>query len=136
VVVSVLYLAIQVRQNTRSIRASTYQAFSESFRDFRALLVGDERLGALWGRGLASRSELPPPERAQFDALLMNFLRAVEVSFYQSANGLLDAAFYEGWLDEALVIWRRPGALEWWSENARFFNPDFRAVWQRRLTNG
>jgi hypothetical protein len=134
VVISVLYLAIQVRQNTRSVRASTYQAFSESFRDFRNLLLGDERLGALWGRGLRSRSELSQTERSQFDTLLMNFLRGVEVSFYQETNGLLDAAFYNGWLDEALTIWRQPGPREWWLENARFFNPEFRAVWERRLT--
>lgn len=130
-----LYLAIQVRQNTRSLRASTYQAFSESFRDFRNLLVTDERLGALWFRGLRSRSELPPPQRGQFDALLMNFLRGVEVSFYQETNGLLDAAFYRGWLEEALTIWRLPGPREWWSENAQFFNADFRALWERRLTS-
>jgi hypothetical protein len=135
VVISVLYLAIQVRQNTRSVRAATYQAFSESFRDFRNVLLGDERLGAVWGRGLRSRSELSQTERSQFDALLMNFLRGVEVSFYQETNGLLDAAFYNGWLDEALTIWRQPGPREWWLENARFFNSEFRAVWERRLTS-
>jgi len=47
VIVSLLYLALQIRQNTRSVRASTYQAFSESFRDLRNLLVGDERLGTI-----------------------------------------------------------------------------------------
>lgn len=131
-----LYLAIQVRQNTRSVRASTYQAFSESFRDFRNLLVGDERLGAIWAGGLRSRSELSLAQRSQFDALLMNFLRGVEVSFYQQANGLLDADFYSGWIDEASAIWSQPGPREWWSENSQFFNPEFRAVWERRLTNG
>jgi len=136
VIVSLLYLAIQIRQNTRSLRASTYQAFSESFRDFRNLLIGNERLGAVWGRGLRSRSELAEPERARFDALLMNFLRGVEVSFYQEANGLLDSEFYKGWIEEALEIWRLPGPREWWSENAQFFNPEFRALWERRLTDG
>ena len=133
VIVSLLYLALQIRQNTRSVRASTYQAFSESFRDFRNLLVGDERLGTIWIRGLRSRPDLSAAERAQFDALLMNFLRGVEVSFYQQANGLLDAGFYRGWIDEALAIWRLPGPREWWSENAQFFNPEFRAAWECRL---
>jgi len=80
VIVSLLYLALQIRQYTRSVRASTYQAFSESFRDLRNLLVGDERLGTIWIRGLRSRPDLSAAERAQFDALLMNFLRGVEVS--------------------------------------------------------
>ena len=135
-VVSLLYLAIQIRQNTRSVRASTYQAFSESFRDFRNFLVGNERLGATWLKGLRSRSQLSEQERAVFDTLLMNFLRGVEVSFYQQANGLLDEDFYTGWLDEALVIWRLPGPRDWWLENAQYFNPEFRALWERRLTSG
>jgi len=135
VVVSLLYLAVQIRQNTRSVRASTYQAFSETFREFRNLLVANERLGALWARGLRSRSELSEAERGQFDVLLMNFLRGVEVSFYQQANGLLDDDFYSGWIDEALLIWRLPGARDWWSENSRFFNSEFRAVWERHLAS-
>jgi len=136
VIVSLLYLAVQVRQNTRSVRASTYQAFSESFRDFRFTLVGNERLGFVWGRGLRSRAALSEAERAQFDALLMNFLRGVEVSFYQQVNGLLDSDFYRGWIDEALAIWSLPGPREWYSENSQFFNPEFREVWERRLTSG
>lgn len=80
-----------------------------------------------------ARSELPAAERSHFDALLMNFLRGVEVSFYQEANGLLDADFYHGWIEEALEIWRQPGARDWWSENAQYFDHGFRAVWERRL---
>ena len=130
-----MYLAVQIRQNTRSVRGSTYEAFSESFRDFRNLLLINERLGSIWIKGLASRSGLTAAERVQFDALLMNFLRGVEVSFYQQTNGLLDDGYYQGWLEEALVIWNSPGPREWWWENSQFFNPEFRAVWERRLSS-
>lgn len=58
------------------------------------------------------------------------------MSFYQQTNGLLDAAFYKGWLDEAVAIWCQPGPQEWWSENSRFFNSEFRVVWERCLTSG
>jgi len=136
VVVSLLYVAVQVRQNTRSVRAATYQAFSESYGDFRTLLVKDERLGALFGKGLRSRSELSGSERFQFDSLMMNFTRVAEVNFYHEIKGLVDEPFYRGWQDEAVEIWRLPGAREWWSENSRFFNADFRAVWERGITSG
>jgi len=134
VVVSLLYVAVQVRQNTRSVRAATYQAFSESYGDFRTLLVKDERLGALFGKGLRSRSELSTSERFQFDSLMMNFTRVAEVNFYHEINGLVDEPFYRGWRDEAVEIWRLPGAREWWSESSRFFNADFRASWDRSMT--
>jgi hypothetical protein len=134
VVATLGYLAVQVRQNTRSVRAATYQAFSESYGDFRTLLVKDERLGALFGKGLRSRSEFSTSERFQFDGLMMNFTRVAEVNFYHEIKGLVDEPFYRGWQDEAVEIWRLPGAREWWSENSRFFNADFRASWDRRIT--
>ena len=134
VVATLGYLAVQVRQNTRSVRAATYQAFSESYGDFRTLLVKDERLGALFGKGLRSRSELSTSERFQFDSLMMNFTRVAEVNFYHEIKGLVDEPFYRGWRDEAVEIWRLPGAREWWSESSRFFNADFRMAWERRTT--
>ena len=134
-VVSLLYVAVQVRQNTRSVRAATYQAFSEAYCDFRTLLVKEERLGILWDKGLHSRSELSTSERFQFDGLMMNWTRTAELHFYQEIKGLVDEPFYSGWLDEAAVVWRMPGAREWWSEHSRSFNADFRAVWERRITS-
>ena len=136
VVATLGYLAVQVRQNTRSVRAANYQAFSESYGDFRTLLVKDEPLGALWRKGLRSRSELSESERFQCDGLMMNWTRAAELHFYQAIKGLVDEPFYRGWREEAMGIWRMPGAREWWSENSRFFNADFRAVWERGITSG
>ena len=133
VVVSLLYVAVQVRQNTRSIRAATYQAFSESYREFRVLLLKDGELRTVWGKGLQSRSALSQSERFQFDSLMMIFTRAAEANFYNEIKGLVDEPFYTGWRDEAAEIWRMPGVGEWWSENKRFFNADFRAAWERRI---
>ncbi len=135
VVATLGYLAVQIRQNTRSVRAATYQAFSESYGDFRTLLVKDQHLGALWGKGVRSRSELSTSERFQFHALMMNWTRIAELHFYHGTKGLVDGPFYGGWLDEAVETWSMPGAREWWSENSRFFNADFRAVWERRITS-
>ncbi len=113
-----------------------YHRFNLSRRDFRTLLVKDERLGALWGKGIRSRSELSSSERFQFDALMMNFTRTAEVTFYHERQGLVDEPYYRGWREEAVEIWRMPGEREWWSENSRFFNADFRALWERGITNG
>jgi hypothetical protein len=133
VVVSLLYLSVQVRQNTRSLRASTYQSFSEYFAEFRAMLLAEPRLGAVFGKGLRSFEQLDAAERIQFDSIMMTFLRGVEVSFYQERNGLLDAAYYRGWVEEAHAMGRQPGAREWWQGRAALFNEEFRAAWDADL---
>jgi hypothetical protein len=40
VVLSLLYLAAQIRQNTRAVRGSTYQAGTDSVTSFMSLVVG------------------------------------------------------------------------------------------------
>jgi hypothetical protein len=132
-IAALLYLAIQVRQNTRSVRASTYQSFSEYFAEFRSMLLVQPGLGAVFGKGLRSFEQLEDGERIQFDSIMMTFLRGVEVSFYQERNGLLDAAYYRGWVDEAAALGRQPGARAWWQGRAALFNEEFRAVWESRI---
>ena len=133
VVVSLLYVAVQVRQNSRSIRAANYQTFSESYREFRVLLLKDESLRIVWAKGLQSRSQLSGSDQAQFDNLMMIFTRVAETNFYHASNGLVDESFLSGWLEEAIEIWRMPGVQDWWADNKRFFNIEFRASWDLRL---
>lgn len=136
VIVTLAYLAMQIRQNTRSVRASTYQVFTDSFREFRTMLVSSDRAGPLWIKGLATPEELSEGERIQFNAITMTFFRGVETSFYHATHGLLDEAWYKGWRDEAAEIGRRPGARQWWSRSSHLFNPDFRAYWESRIIAG
>lgn len=134
VIITLIYLAVQIRQNTRSVRASTYQVFTDSFRQFRTMLVSDSRLGLLWTKGLNAPAELSETELGQFDALMMIFFRGVETSFYHAGEGFLDEGSYQGWLDEAVSIGRRPGARGWWGERSGLFNPGFRSFWDERMS--
>ena len=63
VLVSLIYLAIQIRQgnrqvehNTRSLEVSTYQAITSDLNDFRALLITHPDLGRIYLQGLEDPS--------------------------------------------------------------------------------
>ena len=53
VIVSVAYLAIQIRQNTRSLRASAFHNLSNSVANFLGTVAHDSELSSLFMRGLA-----------------------------------------------------------------------------------
>ncbi len=62
VVVSLIYLAVQIRQgnrqvehNTRSLEVSTYQAITSDLNEFRALLITNTELGHIYLRGSMTR---------------------------------------------------------------------------------
>ena len=47
VIVTLIYLALQIRQNTRAIRLGTGYAVTEEFRDMFALIAGQSSLAEL-----------------------------------------------------------------------------------------
>ncbi len=48
VVVTLVYLATQVRQNTSAIRASSAQAFGDSINGLNLLIAGDLEQARVW----------------------------------------------------------------------------------------
>ena len=66
VVVSLVYLAIQIRQNTRSVRSASFQ---EAIRDVIAItdaLGTDEELSRIYWKGLADFESLEQDERRRY----------------------------------------------------------------------
>jgi hypothetical protein len=133
VFVSLIYLAYQIRQNTASIKASSYDSFVSHTSNLAALLLSNEDLGRAWGRGLAKPDELTPTDRQRFHSLMLRFYRQLESAHRQSASGLIEPDLFDVWWQEALEYAREPGAAAWWQANRQFFTADFREFSDRAL---
>ncbi len=58
VAITLIFLTVQMRQNTRAVRSNTIHGISESFRAQAALVGGSERVAAVYLTGLTSPQEL------------------------------------------------------------------------------
>jgi hypothetical protein len=133
VIVSLAYLAIQIRQNTRSVRSASFQ---EAIRDVISITDGlstDEELSRIYWKGLADFDSLEPHERRRFSSYLVGMFRRFENLVYQTENGALDAESWEGVRVTAERTLARPGAAAWWREGQELFSDDFRAYVEREL---
>ena len=125
VVLSFLYLALQVRhntqgldQNTETMRLSFENEIRRELIEFRQSIATDERLSAVWTRGLAGE-ELNPSESGRFELLMMNFTAMLTARFFAHRRGI-----YE--LDRApffYVIAQTPGFKRWWKARAKVVAP-------------
>jgi hypothetical protein len=70
VVVSLIYLARQIQQNSRLLRASTAGATAQIEFSSNALLVQDAEVARIFWDGVADRNALSEAVRQWFDALL------------------------------------------------------------------
>ena len=122
VIATLFYLAVQIRQNTRTIRAA---AFQETMRDITAvadLAAQQPELSRIYLEGLNGLEKLNAEDRQRFGAFMLAFIRRVENLVYQTEQGLLDPDSWEGLREALRRIFARPGAVAWWEQSRHAFN--------------
>ncbi len=101
VVLSLFYLAIQIRQNTRqleqntrSVRSSSFHAASIAVGSYISPIAENEALAEILDRGMDGES-LTRTDQTRFDALLSRLFAAYEVLFYQHRDSLVGPELWE-----------------------------------------
>ena len=87
VVVSLLYLAVQIRQNSRMLRSTASQSAARNSSDFATALISDRELLRLFVAGRRDLSDLSPEDRDVFSTIIINLFYSYESGFYQLQDG-------------------------------------------------
>ena len=102
VVISLFYVAYQIRQNTNAVRSATAQTVHEHFAKWYHLLAADGDLSQIVTDGLRDYSSLSEQEKARFIATFMAFLSYSQNAFLKWREGLLASPLWMGW--ELLIM--------------------------------
>jgi hypothetical protein len=115
VVVSLVYLAHQVRQNTRSLRSENYARVLERMSTVQSRLSVDAELNRLVAVGAEAPDQLTRAERLRFSWAMYELFGAVEFMYLQYRENALPQSVWERW--EASLVWwlSHPGMRAWWS---------------------
>lgn len=84
-----IYLALQIRQNTPALQSSASQAVHENFALWYGQTQSDPVVLDISIRGMADYSSLSETERAQFIALFTTFSIHTQNAFYKWREGSL-----------------------------------------------
>jgi hypothetical protein len=125
VLVSLLYIAAQIRQNTTAVRAGTFQSVIALATTYGDEVAKNPELRRVMRAGLAADTETEIDPNA-FHFILLSFLRRYENMHYQSYLGLLPDAQWQGLRASLARYVGQPGFQSWWQGNAVLFNTDFR----------
>jgi hypothetical protein len=136
VVLSLVYLAFQVRQNTQSLRTENYARALDRVANMQARLGADRELASLFARGTLDSGALGAAQRVQFTWILYELFGAFEFMFHQAEKGALPGEVWERW-SQTLAWWiSLPGVAEWWRAKPTPFSASFSAFVERRLAAG
>jgi hypothetical protein len=124
VICTLIYLAVQIRQNSRATLIAGHHGIASQWHACSQLMIGTPELASIVLRGNRSMSELTPEETLRFGAYMQTFFDITES--YHRFIGQLGLKDEEEVLEK--VVARRivtPGMAQWWDANAADYSPDF-----------
>jgi hypothetical protein len=125
VVVSVIYLALQVRSNARQTRLASMRAMSDAFNQWLYGLAGNPQIGELYYRGMHDFASIDGPDLPRFSALMDSLFRIYEDMYYQHIEQHLDPHVWRGFEAVMRDIIAYPGAKAWWQSRRHWFSGQF-----------
>ncbi|MGA7296928.1 MAG: hypothetical protein WBW92_05420 [Rhodanobacteraceae bacterium] len=125
VVVSLVYLAIQIRQNTHAMRAETAREVVASIRANNTTVACDAELFRIFSIITENPSRLSPEDRGRATHLLFNHFRSIEDAHHQYTKGNLDEDIWAGWSRTFSDYINSPGWREYWELRRDYFSSAF-----------
>lgn len=116
VLFSLIYLGLQIRQNTKWLRQQAFQLSTSEMRRWTSRLADSESAAKLWSKGLRRYDELDEIELVRFSMIVFEQLSIYSTYLLHDEDemlGLLESAdvnigawIRNGWFQKWWVAWR------------------------------
>lgn len=126
VVLTVVYLAVQIRENASATRSQTHYLATVALSETAAFIASTRELTRVYRIGLSSPDKLDEDEYFQFALICISQFRSYENLFFQYRSGFVDEDFWNGHRENILWFFHRPGMQVWWRDKGIGFSKRFR----------
>jgi hypothetical protein len=124
VIATLLYLAVQIRSNTKEVRSASLDSTRNSYLESQRSLWRDPELVRVWFSGMAGE-DLSESDGRRFTLMLISVAREWEIAYHKSRGGTLDSASWAGIGEEFARTFATPGAQQYWKRIRFGFTPEF-----------
>jgi hypothetical protein len=127
VIGSLIFVGLQIRDNSRAVRSATAQAVHDNYAGWYLALIGEPKALAVSARGFVDYDGLAPDEKAQFVCIFMAFLSHSQNAFHQWKAGHLSDELWRGWEALMMNLVNTKGGAAFWRERSYVFGRAFEA---------
>jgi hypothetical protein len=124
---TLVYLAAQIRQNTKAVKASSHHAITDSFNHINSIVGTDRSAARVMRIGMLDLDNLDEDEAFSFSYLMLAYLRIFETLYYQRMNGTMEDQLFRSEKRSLVEAFSHKGARDWWNSNPISFSEEFRA---------
>lgn len=125
IVVSLIYVGMQLTDNTSATRSDTASHASSEFANWYALVAADEELVDVFLTGIKQPEELTEVERLRFILLVHFLLVQFQNKFYMVEQGTLDGDVLDSITSTLTTIKGTPGWEMYWGLRRNLFLEEF-----------
>ena len=129
VIGSLLFVGVEIRQNTAAVRGATQQDISYQISEMYKIGVENDKIASIMTRSYQGlkKSDLTDTEFLQFWLFSMLGYRRVENIYLQYKNGFLTEEAFDR---IGMSFYRTPIQLEIWKERKDDFDPEFASFFE------
>jgi len=124
IVVSLIYVGIQIRTQIRESRIAAMHEIAEAYRDAMKA-IGDIEFGKIADKAHQDFDSLSDPERMVLIVTYLGVFRVCEEAFIQFELGRLDSRYWEGMEKETKILMGVPSAAKFWAMRNFLFDEKF-----------
>ena len=124
VIVTLVYLAIQVRQNTDAVKTSSLEAVMDSWRivNREIMLSNADARRALYV-GMNDYESLNQDQKQVFNMLVIEYVLVVHNAWQLNQKGIVSKVDVDAWAKFAIGLLRTPGGMEHWKMYRKMYTP-------------
>jgi hypothetical protein len=132
VVISLVYLARQVRAGTREMRTNIRDSAFQSLMEWNYAIMSDPELGWIFQTGCRDFHALDEKGRARLVHVMYSFFKLFENVYLHSLDKSVDESVWTHNAPMLLAYASQPGAQHYLAHRQKIFDPRFWAYLQER----
>jgi len=132
IIVSLLYVGLQIRHSTNATRSATSQAFSAQYSEIMLRLTSIEFSAVVW-KALPGVSNLKDQEIPAFMGFMGAIIRMYETFYFENLEGRFDSKTFVSWTTQLIDLFGNQGARDYWKLRKHNFSPDFVAYVEQEV---
>ena len=122
---TLIYLAIQIRQNSESVKSAAAQSVLESLNEAIQSAASTPQLSRVVALGQSDFDQLSEDERQQFLIWLFGWFRIIEQAHHNYILGHFEPRIWNGYAKHIESVMQAPAVHRWWNLRKSVFSPDF-----------
>ena len=130
------YLAIQLKMNTNVLRSQTFQQSSMDMSLTANAISSSNELASILIKAKDGLDILNPVERLRFHFWMLVAIRRFEAIYIQGVYGSIDPVRIKGFEKSIITLLASGGSNDWWKITKNAFSRDFVQYADEKLSSG